>query len=219
VKTLKTILALGLVAVFFVGCSKNANNTNTTTTTNDNSSSNAKASSTPMTMPSMPTMPANTSTSTSTSNENGSEHTSSSGAGQTFTNQEAGVQFTLPAGWTSKTEGEKIMANSPMDAVSVVLWVPQGDDFNKAVDDLTAQLDKIIKNPKITSPGKEVTHNGMPAYTAAGTGEVNGEEIAWEVDVLRAKKPFFALTFAEPKMFQMHQGEYQQLLDSLKKIE
>jgi len=218
VKTLKTILTLGLVAVFFVGCSKNSNNTNTTTTTNADNS-NTKASSTPMTMPSMPSMLANTSTNTSTSAANTSEHPTSSGEGETFTNHEAGVQFTLPAGWTSKTEGEKIIANSPMDAVSVVLWVPQGDDFNKAVDDLTAQLDKVIKNPKITSPGRETTHNGMPAYTAGGTGEVNGEVIAWEVDVLRAKKPFFALTFAEPKMFQMHEGEYKQLLDSLKKIE
>jgi hypothetical protein len=217
VKTLKTILALGLVAVCFVGCSKNTNNTNTTTTTtNDN---NTKASSSPATMPSMPSMPANTSSNTSTSAANTSEHPTSSGEGETFTNHEAGVQFTLPAGWTSKTEGQKIMATSPMDAISVVLWVPEGDDFNKAVDDLTAQLDKIIKNPKITSPGKETTHNGMPAYTAGGTGEVNGEEIAWEVDVIRAKKPFFVLTFAEPKMFEMHKGDYQELLGSLKKIE
>ena len=216
-KTLKTILALGLVAVCFVGCSKNTNNTNTTTTTtNDN---NTKASSSPATMPSMPSMPANTSSNTSTSAANTSEHPTSSGEGETFTNHEAGVQFTLPAGWTSKTEGQKIMATSPMDAISVVLWVPEGDDFNKAVDDLTAQLDKIIKNPKITSPGKETTHNGMPAYTAGGTGEVNGEEIAWEVDVIRAKKPFFVLTFAEPKMFEMHKGDYQELLGSLKKIE
>jgi hypothetical protein len=215
VKTLKTILALGLVAVFFVGCSKNANNTNTTTTTTNDNNSNAKASSTPMTMPTLPA----TTTNTSTANDNSSAHPSSSGEGETFTNQEAGVQFTLPAGWTSKTEGQKIIATSPMDAVSVVLWVPEGDDFNKAVDDLTAQLDKVIKNPKITSPGKETTHNGMPAYTAGGTGDVNGEAIAWEVDVLRAKKPFFALTFAEPKMFTMHEGEYKQLLNSLHKIE
>jgi len=164
-------------------------------------------------------MPANTSSNTSTSAANTSEHPTSSGEGETFTNHEAGIQFTLPAGWTSKTEGQKIMATSPMDAVSVVLWVPEGDDFNKAVDDLTAQLDKIIKNPKITSPGKETTHNGMPAYTAGGTGEVNGDEIAWEVDVIRAKKPFFVLTFAEPKMFEMHKGDYQELLNSLKKIE
>lgn len=215
-KTLKTILVLGLVAVFFVGCSKNTDNTNTTTTTTNANNSNAKASSTPMTMP---TLPATTTANTSASNDNSSAHPSSAGAGETFTNQEAGVQFTLPAGWTSKTEGEKIMANSPMDAVSVVLWVPQGDDFNKAVDDLMAQLDKIIKNPKVTSPGKETTHNGMPAYTAGGTGEVDNQEIAWEVDILRAKKPFFVLTFAAPDMFKMHQGEYQQLLDSLKKIE
>jgi hypothetical protein len=215
VKTLKTVVAFCLVAVFFVGCSKNANNTNTTTTT---STSNDNSKTSNSTMPKMPTMPANTSSS-STSNDNGSAPTSSSSSeGETFTNQAAGVQFTLPADWTSKNEGESIIAASPHDAVNVVFQVPK-DEFNKAVDDLGDRLDAIIKNGKITSPGKESTHNGMRAYTAGGTGEVNGEQIAWEVDILQAKKPFFVLTFAAPEMFKMHQSEYQQLLSSIKKIE
>jgi len=210
-KILKAILALGLVALFFVGCSKNTNNTNTTTTSANNS--NAKTSSTPA----MPTTAATPTA--STANDNSSEHSSSSSAGETFTNQEAGVQFTLPADWTSKNEGESIIAASPHDAINVVLLVPKVDDFNKATDELSEQLDKVIKNSKITSPGTESTHNGMRAYTAGGTGEVNNQEIAWEVDVLQAKKPFFVLTFAAPEMFKMHQSEYQQLLSSLKRVE
>lgn len=218
-KTLKTILALGLVAVFFAGCAKNANNTNTTTTTNTASTDNTKASGSPSMpkMPSMPTMPANTST-TPASNDNSSAPTAPSGEGETFTNQAAGVQFTLPSGWTSKTQGQSIIANSPMDAVSVVFEVPE-EDFNKAVQELGERLDNIIQNGKVTSPGRETTHNGMRAFTAGGTGEVNGQPIAWEVDILQANKPFFVLTFAAPDMFKMHQGEYQQLLNSIKRIE
>jgi hypothetical protein len=105
-----------------------------------------------------------------------------------------------------------------MGAVSVVIQVPNGD-FNKAVNDLGERLNNTIKNGKVTSPGHETTHNGMRAFTAGGTGQVNGQNILWEVDILQAKKPFFVLTFAAPEMFKMHQGEYQQLLNSIKRIE
>lgn len=215
-KTLKAILALGLVAAFFAGCSKNANNTNstttTTTTTNNASSKVTTPGATPM--PSMPTMP----TGTPTTAGGSTGQSSPSGAGETFTHPDAGVQFTLPAGWTSKAEGEKVIATSEHEAISVVLWVPRGDDFDQATDELMQQLDNVIKNPQITSPGKESTHNGMRAYTAAGKGEVNGQTVLWEVDVLQAKKPFFVVTFASPDMFKMHQGDYQQLLSSLRPV-
>jgi hypothetical protein len=219
VKTLKATLALCLVAAIFAGCAKNANNTNGTTTTTTTTTSNNSSSkvSTPAAtpMPSMPTMP--TGTPTTAGGDTGSS--SPSGAGETFTNREAGVQFTLPAGWTTKGEGEKIIATSEHEAISVVLWVPRGNNFEQATDELKQQLQQIIKNPQVTTPGQESTHNGMRAYTAAGTGEVNGETILWEVDILQAQKPFFVVTFAAPQMFKMHQADYQQLLASLRPMQ
>lgn len=219
-KTLKATLALCVAAALFAGCSKSANNTNganstnstttTTTTTNAPSSKASEHSGMPPAAPPVSSTPAG----------GGSTGGSSpSGAGETFTHPDAGVQFTLPAGWTTKAEGEKIIATSEHEAVSVVLWVPRGDDFDEATDQLMQQLDNVIKNPQITSPGKESTHNGMRAYTAGGTGEVSGQPILWEVDVLQAKKPFFVVTFASPDMFRMHQGDYQQLLASLRPVQ
>jgi hypothetical protein len=216
VKTLKATLALGLVAALFAGCAKTANNSNgtttTTTTTNNSSAKVSTPAGTPM--PAMPTMP--TGTPATAGGDTGNPPPS--GAGETFTNSQAGVQFTLPAGWTSKPEGEKIIATSEHEAISVVLWVPRGDDFDQATEELKQQLQEIIKNPQVTTPGQETTHNGMRAYTAAGTGDINGQTILWEVDILQAKKPFFVVTFAAPQMFKMHQAEYQQLLASLKPV-
>jgi hypothetical protein len=218
VKTLKTILALGVAAAFFAGCAKTANNSNstnsttTTTTTSNNTSARAATPSMPPTTTStMPTPPATTGSNTGPS--------SPSGAGETFTHRDAGIQFTLPAGWKTQGEGEKIIATSEMEAISVVLWVPRGDDFEQATEELKAQLRQVIKNPQVTTSGQETTHNGMRAYTAAGTGEVNGQKVLWEVDILQAKKPFFVVTFAEPEMFKMHQGDYQQLLSSLRPMQ
>ncbi len=217
-KTLKVTLTLALVAALFAGCAKSTNSNNgttttTTTTTNNTGSKVSTPAATPM--PSMPTMP----TGTPTTAGNGDGTSSPTGAGEIFRHAEAGVQFTLPAGWTSKGEGEKIIATSEHEAISVVLWVPRGNDFDQATEELKQQLQQIIKNPQVTTPGQETTHNGMRAYTAAGSGEVNGQTILWEVDILQAKKPFFVVTFAEPQMFKMHQADYQQLLASLKPMQ
>jgi predicted Zn-dependent protease len=204
-KTLKVFLALGLVTVCFAGCSKSANNGNTTTTTSTNIG-NTKSTSSPA-------------TTTNSADSKMNAPTSTTGAGETFTNAEAGVQMTLPAGWKSKNEGETITVGPADDLINVVLWVPKDDDFEKAVNDLAEELDKVIKNSKITQPGQETTHNGMQAYTAGGTGEVDGKEIVWSVDMLKAKKPFIVLTFAAPQQSEEHANEYKQFSASLKQVE
>jgi predicted Zn-dependent protease len=203
VKTLKAFLALSLVTVFFAGCSNKANNANTTTTTTNNG--NTKMTSSPPT------------TNSATSNMNAP--TSTTGAGETFTHPEAGVQMTLPAGWKSNNEGETMTVGPADDLINVVLWVPEGDNFEKAVDDLAEEMDKVVKNSKITQPGKETTHNGMQAYTTGGTGEVDGKEIVWSVDMLKAKKPFIVLTFGAPQQSEDHASKYKQFLGSLKQVE
>jgi len=210
VKTLKLIFALGLAAALFAGCSKSETNTNSSNT------SNTKASSTPATT-------TTTTTTTSTpANDNSSSTTtssSSSGEGQPFTHQEGGIQFIAPPTWKAKDQGESLVVSTPDDALSVVFWVPKGDDFNKAIGDLQGQLEKVIKNLKVTSPGQETTHNGMRAYTGSGTGEVEGEPVNWEVDILQAKKPVFVVSFASPTQFNKHADEYKQLIASIKKVE
>lgn len=207
-KTLKLIFALGLAAALFVGCSKSETNTNSSNT------SNTKASSSPAT-----TTTTTTTASTPSSNSTPTTSSSSSGEGQPFTHQEGGITFIAPANWKPKNEGEALTVSTPDDTLSVVFWVPKGDDFNKAVDDLTGELDKVIKNSKVTSPGQATTHNGMKAYTASGTGEVDNEQIVWEVDILQAKKPVFIVSFAAPAEFSKHEGEYKQLLESIKRVE
>ena len=204
-KTLKLIFALGLAAALFVGCSKSDTNTSSTSTNTSNTKASSSPASTPATM--------------NSSAKPDSTTSSQSGGDNTFTHQEGGIQFTLPAGWKSKEQGDAMTVSTQDDALQVVLWVPQGDDFDKAIKDLDEELGKVIKNPKVTTPGHETTHNGMKAYAEAGTGEVNGSTIAWEVDILQAKKPVFILSFAAPQQFSSHESEYQQLLTSIKRVE
>jgi hypothetical protein len=198
-KTLKLIVALGIAAAFFVGCSKSETNTNSSNTVNANTKTSSS---------STPTTPTTTNASTD----------SSSSAGEVFTHQEGGIQFIAPASWKTKKAEDTLTVTTEDDTLSVVFWVPKGDDFDKAVDDLGQQLEKVIKNSKLTSPGQATTHNGMEAYTASGTGEVDDEQIVWEVDILKAKKPVFVVSFSAPAQFTKHASEYKQLLSSIKRV-
>jgi hypothetical protein len=199
-KTLKPIFALAIAAALFAGCSKSDTNTNSSNTSNSNTKTSSSST------------PATTTTPTTTSAD------SSSTEGEVFTHQEGGLQFTAPASWKSKKDEDALTVMTADDTLSVVFWVPKGDDFNQAVDDLSKQLDSVIKNSKLTSPGQETMHNGMKAYTASGTGEVENEQIVWEVDILQAKKPVFVVSFAAPAQFSKHASEYKQLLSSIKKV-
>jgi len=138
--------------------------------------------------------------------------------GETFTHQDAGVQFQLPKGWKAKPDGEVITVSSADDALQVVFWVPDENTFEAAVKELDKELGKTIKNMKPEGKPSEDTLNGMPHYGQTGTGEVNGATIVWSVDVLGAKKPLMILTFAAPNLFEKNSDAYERLLSSIKKI-
>lgn len=139
-------------------------------------------------------------------------------SGETFTHQDAGVQFKLPAGWKAKPDGEVITVSSADDALQVVFWVPDENSFEAAVKELDKELSKTIKNMKPEGKPSEDVLNGMPHYGQTGTGEVNGATIVWSVDVLGARKPLMILTFAAPNLFEKNSDAYERLLSSLKKV-
>ena len=138
--------------------------------------------------------------------------------GETFTHADAGVRFQLPKGWKAKPDGEVITASSADDALQVVFWIPDEDNFEAAVKELDKELGKTIKNMKTVGKPAEDVLNDMPHYGETGTGDVEGTTIVWSVDVLGAKKPLIILTFAAPNLFEKHASAYEQLLSSIKKI-
>jgi hypothetical protein len=139
--------------------------------------------------------------------------------GEVFTHSDAGIKFELPKGWKAKPDGEVITVSTADDSLQMVFWVPDEDTFDAAVKDLDKELSKTIKNIKTTDKGTSDKHNGMPHFSAGGTGEVNGATIEWSVDVLAAKKVVIILTFAAPGIAEKHAAEAAQFIASIKKIE
>ncbi len=139
--------------------------------------------------------------------------------GETFTHADAGVRFELPKGWKAKPDGEVITVSSADDGLQVIFWVPDEASFDAAVKELDKELSKTIKNIKVEGKPTQDTHNGMPHYEEAGTGDVDGVTIAWAVDVLGAKKPLIILTFAAPNLFEKNSDGYMKLVNSIKKVQ
>lgn len=139
--------------------------------------------------------------------------------GETFTHSDAGIKFQLPKGWKAKPDGEVITVSTADDSLQMVFWVPDESTFDAAVKDLDAELGKTIKNIKTTDKGTSDTHNGMPHFSAGGTGTVSGTTIEWSVDVLAAKKIVIILTFAAPGVVEKHAEDALKFINSIKKIE
>lgn len=137
---------------------------------------------------------------------------------ETFTHEKSGLQFDLPDGWTAEPDGEQIVVSSADETFSVVFWVAEDEEFQAAVESLDEELGKTIKNMKMAGEGKEGAHNGMPYFSANGTGEVDGVAVLWSVDLLKAKKPVIILTFAAKEHFNKHIAGYKKLVTSIRKI-
>lgn len=142
----------------------------------------------------------------------------SAAADETFTHEAGGIQFDLPSGWKSKPDGELLTVSAPDDSITMVFWVTEAGDFEAAADALDKELAKQIKNLKFDGEPKEGKHNEMPHASVTGSGQVEGQDIAFSADLLMAKKPVIILTFASPENFEKHGSSYMKLVKSIKKV-
>ena len=210
-KSAKIILALALASQLLLACS------NTATNSNANSNANTKTTSTTTTTTNSAN--ANTALKANTNSAAPAQQSSTTASGDNvYTHAEGGIQFELPAGWKATPEGDHMTLSTQDNSLSVVLWVPAEGDFQQAVDELDKELGKTIKNIKPSGEPRETTVGGMQTFSQSGTGDVEGNEIQWSVDIIKAKKPVIALTFAAPGVWEKHQGEYQQFAKSIKKV-
>ena len=135
-----------------------------------------------------------------------------------FTHKEGGIKFEVPNGWKATPDGDNLTVSSADGGLQVVFWVPEEDSFDAAVKELDKEISKTVKNVKTVGKPTQDRHNGMPHYGESGTGDVNGNTIAWSVDVLSAKKPVIILSFAAPNLYEKNSADYEKLINSVKKI-
>jgi hypothetical protein len=138
--------------------------------------------------------------------------------GKTFTHEEGGITFTLPAGWKAEPDGTQLTASPEGGGVSITFWVTEEDDFEAATEAVAVELGKILKNIKLDADKKEDTHNGMPHASFSGSGQIEGKDVLFSADLLQAKKPVIVLSFGAADQLEKHAAAFTQLVKSIKKV-
>jgi hypothetical protein len=193
VKNLNSILAFALLVLVAVGCGETNDNSKSSNSTNSNNANNSNA---------------------NKSSTSSAEPTSD--GDNIFHDDKAMIRLQAPKGWETKLEGEQLVIRAPDHSMSLVFWVPEGS-FNSAIKDLERSLSRKIKRMHTTTKGDESSINGMPTYTIAGTGQIEGDDIVWSVDIIKApKKPVIVLSFAEPGAWEKHSDDIKGFVASIK---
>ncbi len=138
--------------------------------------------------------------------------------GKTFTHEEGGITFILPAGWKAEPDGTQLTAAPEEGGISISFWVTEEDDFEAASEAVGEELGKMLKNIKLDADKKEDTHNGMPHASFTGSGQLEGQDVLFSADLLMAKKPVIVLTFGVAGQLEKHAAAYSQLVKSIKKV-
>jgi hypothetical protein len=202
-KNLNSLIALALLVLVIAACSKSSNDNSSNSSNSNNSNSNSSNSNN------------SNNSNSSLSSKDAPAETNSEGV---FHDDKAGIRLQAPKGWKTRLDGEQLIISAPDDSMTMVFWVPEGS-FESAVKDLDRQISKRVKRLKTTTNGSESSTNGMPIYTIAGTGEVDGNDIEWSVDIIKApKKPTIVLTFAQPGAWGKHAADLKEFVASIKPI-
>lgn len=191
-KNLNSLLAFTILVLVVAGCGSSNDNSKLANSANSNAANSNKSSTTSSTE--VPT----------------------SDGDNVFHDDKAAIRLQAPKDWTTRLDGEQLVINAPDRSMSLVFWVPEGS-FRSAIKDLDRQLSRKIKRMHTTTKGDESSINGMPTYTIAGTGLIDGDDIQWSVDIIQApKKPVIVLSFAQPGAWQKHSDDIKQFVSSIK---
>lgn len=141
----------------------------------------------------------------------------SGGSGETITHTDARVQFTIPSGWSGKAADDRYIVAAPDDRLEVFFYVPSDGDFDKAVDDVVAEMNKNLQNLKVTEKAKKDTLNGMERVSEYGTAVYDGTQVIWGLNAIKAPgNHLFVVTVADPKDFEGNKAGYSALIGSIK---
>ena len=152
--------------------------------------------------------PANTNTSAATK----------TGSGEVFTHENGGIQFEVPATWKSKADGDVMEITSTDDSLYVMIWVPQDQSVDAALESIGTEVDNYLANVNIAGEPTTGTLSGMNIHSLDGTGTYQGQPVDFSLELIEAKKPVIVLTITDKGAMAKHQADFTKFAQSIKRI-
>ena len=170
--------------------------------------------------------PANTAANTANTATNTAANTAAANTaaapatdGQVIKIEEAGLQMTVPKGFKFSKDGEDTIVKTEDEGVDIRFTVPKDGDYDKALADAAKEVDDYLNDVKVENKGTKTTVNGMEAMTFSGTAKNEGEDLVWNLTVIKtSKKPVLANIYAEKASIEKHSADIKKFLDSVKPL-
>ena len=134
-----------------------------------------------------------------------------------FTYPEGGIQCEIPSTWETEVDGELLNISTPDDVLNITLWVLEEGSIEEAAEAIDEELGNVMTDIEMGEE-KEGNLNGMKVYSVSGTGKIDGTTVQWSLALIEAKKPVFALAFAEPDLWEKYQKEFGAFVKSIKRM-
>ena len=142
--------------------------------------------------------------------------------GVTYKYKDAGLQFTVPAGWEVEAEKDGVTFSKMESADSIIVASITTLDPAAASLTLDAQLkaawEGVGKDFKKDGEPDKGTQAGMPFITQAYTAKQEGLQIVGVLAVIKAAKPTLILIYGTAKSSAEFKKDFNNLMDSMKKI-
>jgi hypothetical protein len=143
--------------------------------------------------------------------------------GVTYKFKDAGLQFNVPAGWEIEAEKDGVTFSKMEAADSFIIASISTLDSAPASVTLDAQFKASWEGAgkdfkKVGEPSK-VTQAGMPLITQAYTTTMQGVQMVGVFAMIKAAKPTLILIYGTAKTSAEFNKDFDNLMNSMKKIE
>lgn len=168
--------------------------------------------------------PANTNTNAAASNANAANTAANTAAapatdGQVIKIEEAGIQMTVPKGFKFSKDGEDTIVKSEDEGVDIRFTVPKNGDYDAIVTDAAKEIDSYLDDVKVTDKGTKGSQDGMDITSLSGTAKNKGEEVGWELTIIKApKKPVLVNIYVEKTSVEKEAKKVDEFFKSIKKM-
>lgn len=139
--------------------------------------------------------------------------------GQVIKIEEAGIQVTVPKGFKFSKDGEDTIVMSEDEGIDFRFSVPADGDYETAIKTAATEIDDYLKDVKVDKTGDKRDVNGMEATSMNGTATNEGENVAWNLTIIKApKKPVLVNIYAAQSSIEKYAKETVAMMGSIKKL-
>lgn len=139
--------------------------------------------------------------------------------GQVIKIEESGIQFTVPKGYKFSKDGEDTVVKSEDEGIDIRFTVPKDGDYETVVADAAKEIDDYLDDVKVVNKGTKGSQDGMDTTSLSGTAKNEGEEVGWELTIVKApKKAVLVNIYAAKSSLEKDSAKVKDFFTSIKKM-